>query len=290
MNSFILIDKPEGKGSFDCIRILRKLSGEKRIGFIGTLDPLATGLMIFAFGEATKLIPYLEKADKVYEVTIRLGAESDTYDAQGKIREIVCERVPTLELIRRLIDERFIGEQEQVPPSYSAIHVDGKRAYDLARKGEKVCLKARKVVFHSVKIHRFEWPHLELTVHCGSGTYIRSLAHDLGKALGGGGYVEVLRRTAIASYRVEKAVSLERLDVNNLTDNIVSPIEFFSDWKRLELDDKSYMVLANGGFIENESGLSGGPIMAVYKGVCAGVLELHDGKLKFARKFNIYVK
>jgi len=288
MNSFLLIDKPEGKGSFDCVRVLRKLSGEKRIGFIGTLDPLASGLMTFALGEATKLIPYLEKADKVYEVTIRLGAESDTYDAQGKVTAVACKNIPSLEMIVDLINKSFIGEREQVPPAYSAIHVDGKRAYELARKGEKVELKARKVIFYSIAVRSFDWPILELTVHCGSGTYVRSLAHDLGKALGCGGLVEVLRRTAIASFKVENALPLDRLNANNLADNAVSPLEFFKDWKSLELDDKSYAVLANGGYIDNAHGFVGGPILAVYKGICAGVLELREGKLKFARKFNIH--
>jgi len=145
----------------------------------------------------------------------------------------------------------------------------------------------RKVVFHSIGIRSFVWPRLELTVHCGSGTYIRSLAHDLGKSLGCGGYVDVLRRTAVASHKVEDSVPLERLDSGNLPGIAVSPLDFFKDWGRMELDDRLYAVLANGGFLENVSGFTEFPLLAVYKGLCVGVIELHEGKLKFARKFNM---
>jgi tRNA pseudouridine55 synthase len=288
MDYFLLIDKPEGKGSFDCVRILRRMSGVKRIGFAGTLDPLASGLMIFAVGEATKLIPYLEKSDKRYDVTVRLGAESDTYDAQGKISEVKCDVPPGREEIVRLIEENFTGEREQTPPAFSAVHVDGKRAYDLARMGKKVNLKPRKVVFYEVAIVAYEWPALKMSVHCGSGTYVRSLAHDLGRLLGCGGYVEALRRTAIGRHAVKDAVALDKITAENLADHALTPQDFFDDWPSMDLDDGSYAVLANGGMMDGKKNVSGKPVMAVYKGKCAGVIEEHAGKLKFARKFNIF--
>lgn len=299
MDGFLLVDKPEGITSFYCLKILRRISGVRKIGFAGTLDPLATGLMIFAFGEATKLIPYLEKSDKVYDVTIRLGAVSDTYDAKGTITGVLPEgsgipaNIKNRSSIEKILEDDFMGEREQAPPAYSAIHIDGKRAYDLARKGEKVVMKKRPVHFYDIRIRSFSWPLLKLTVHCGSGTYIRSLAHDLGQVLECGGYVEELRRVKIALHSIKTAVPLDGLDPVALKKSIIPPQIFFGEWRMMDLSDSDYRILANGGFIENpglESAVKEGvvfPIMALYRGKCAGVLGLHDGKLKFSRKFNI---
>lgn len=297
MNGFLLIDKPEGITSFYCVRILRRVSGVRRIGFAGTLDPLATGLMIFALGEATKLITFLEKADKVYDVSIKFGAVSDTYDAKGRIEKIKVPREPSRSLIEKVIADEFTGEKEQVPPVFSAIQINGRRAYDLARKGQKVVLKKRPVNFYDVKIKSYAWPVLRLNVHCGSGTYIRSLAHDLGQALYCGGYVEKLRRVKIGLHGIKGAIPLYDLDALNLRKHLIAPDVFFGDWRRKNLTGREYAVLANGGFIESaaEGGSNGdiadknglAPIMALYKGQCVGILESRGGKLKFAKKFNI---
>jgi tRNA pseudouridine55 synthase len=294
MHGFLLIDKPEGITSFYCVKILRRLSGVRRIGFLGTLDPLATGLMIFALGEATKLISYLEGADKVYDVSIRLGAISDTYDARGGIEKMDHAQKPSRTVIAKLIEDEFIGPREQLPPAYSAIHVNGQRAYDLARKGQKVILKKRPVHFFEIKIRSYVWPVLKLNVHCGSGTYIRSLAHDLGQRLGCGGYVEKLRRVKIALHKIKDAISLDDLDVLELRKRLVLPQVFLDGWRQTELTESEYGILGNGGSIEKaETGAdeiaAGGrmPILALYRGKCVGVLEVHRGKLKFARKFNI---
>jgi tRNA pseudouridine55 synthase len=288
MNAFLIIDKPEGMTSFDCVRFLRRISGERRIGFVGTLDPLATGMMIFAFGEATKLIRYLEGADKTYEVRIRLGAESDTYDAQGKIKEIRSVKMLDIEAIRRVLEEHFSGEQEQEPPMYSAVHVAGKRAYELARQGERITLKKRKVMFYAVVIKAYKWPYLDLSVRCGSGTYIRSMAHDLGKALSCGGYVQTLRRSSIGSHGLNEAAYLKSFNSANWQKYLVSIESFFKDWFKLELDEKCYRVLSNGGEVNNTFNLDAGRVLAMFKGLCVGVLLVNGQKLKFERKFNIF--
>lgn len=287
MNAFLFIDKPKGITSFYCVKVLRKLCNVRRIGFVGTLDPLATGLMIFALGEATKLIPYLENMDKIYDVTLHLGATSSTYDAQGDLQAYKDPVRPLRSDIEKVIEEEFLGEKDQVPPAFSAIQIEGKRAYDLARRGEKVNLKKRLVHFFEIKIRSSSWPVLRLTVHCSSGTYVRSLAHDLGQKLRCGAYVEELRRTKIGSYKIDKAVELSHLDRNNLVRYFVQPQEMFSDFLQLQLTPKDYLHLSNGGFIKNSSGSTRGPILAMYEGKCVGMLEVHEGKLKFAKKFNI---
>ncbi len=295
MNGFLLVDKPRGITSFYCVKILRRLSGQKRIGFVGTLDPLATGLMIFALGDATKLISLLEKTDKVYETVIRFGAVSDTYDAEGKITANEVVERPSKEKIEKVLEEDFSGEHLQAPPVFSAIQIHGKRAYDLARKGEKVELKKRPVHFYSIEIVSYEWPLLKIRVRCGSGTYIRSLAHDLGQALGCGGYVQELRREKIGKHDVGSAVVLDDLDAEGLKKALVAPQNFLSGMPVLDLSDEEFSVLGNGGFIEvrgesepeSEAADAGGVILAVYKGECAGLLEEMNGKLKFRRKFNM---
>jgi tRNA pseudouridine55 synthase len=286
MNGFLLVDKPKGITSFYCVKILRKTVGVRRIGFAGTLDPLATGLMIFALGEATKMIEYLEKSDKVYEAVIRLGAVSDTYDADGKIEEMSGFEKPERRKIEKILKNEFVGSREQTPPAFSAIHVDGKRAYDLARKGEKVELKKRAVQFFAISINSYNWPLINVTVHCGSGTYIRSFAHDLGKILGCGAYVEELRRIKIGAYKVEDAISIDDSNRKNILKKIVQPQDFFSDFDRLDLSDAELETLNHGGFVGRAAD-TGQPILAMHKGECVGVLEAFQGKLKYRNKFNM---
>lgn len=296
MNGFLFIDKPKGLTSFSCLRGLRKVCNMKRLGFLGTLDPLATGLMIYAVGEATKLISFLEGMDKVYDVWIELGAKSTTYDAEGELTVKKNPRKPGRVEIEEMLEEEFLGERMQVPPAYSAIQIGGKRAYALARKGEKVELKSRKVVFYDLKLKSYSWPMLRISVHCSSGTYIRSLAHDLGEKLGCYGYVKDLRRTKIGSYSIKDAVKYDDLNEVNYRNYIISPQDMLKDWLQIDLSDSDYKVLASGGFVGEKLGVENGagvgdlpvasPILALYRGQCVGVLERHKGKLKFKKKFN----
>ena len=283
MHGFLFIDKLKGETSFSCVSALRRILGVRKIGFLGTLDPLATGLLIFAVGEATKLISFLEGLDKTYEVSVRMGAVSNTYDAEGEIEEISGFDKPELSKIEKILKNDFLGEREQVPPAFSAIHIDGKRAYELARKGEKVEMKSRKVTFYGLKIVSYEWPLVRILVHCGSGTYVRSLAHDLGQKLGCGGYVEELRRTKVSNFSVEEAVELG----DDVGEKMVPVEDMFPDWQRKELSDVDFGILANGGFVGDGLKMGENPGLAMYKGQCVGVLEVKEGKLKFKRKFNI---
>ncbi len=204
------IDKPAGMTSHDVVARVRRLTGIRRVGHAGTLDPLATGVLLVCVGPATRIVEYLQRGRKVYETTVRLGQETDTYDADG---EVVAERpVPDFSLTE--IDEAlnvFRGEITQTPPAYSAIKQNGQPLYKLARAGVAVDVPTRQVTIDAIEILDWRNPELHLRITCSPGVYIRSIAHDLGRKLGVGGHVQSLRRAASGSWRVEDAVTLAAL-------------------------------------------------------------------------------
>lgn len=205
MNSdsqILFIDKPKGVTSYDVIRRLKPKFPRMKIGHAGTLDPLASGLLIVAIGGATKQLTQFLKLSKRYIVEATFGKISATYDAEGPFTEILHEPI-FREAIEKNLREHFTGEILQIPPAYSAAKIQGQRAYDLARQGKKVVLEPRKVRIESCEIFSYEWPRLSLDVRCSSGTYIRSLVHDLGQKLGCGAYVSNLRRTEIGEYHLD---------------------------------------------------------------------------------------
>ncbi len=214
-NGFILINKPAGITSHDVVDKLREITKIKKIGHSGTLDPFATGLLILAISrEATKKLSYFLKLDKEYIATLRLGAESDTFDKEGKIVKKEIKEIPTLKKIKNVL-KTFLGEIEQIPPIFSAKKIKGKKAYDLARKGLKVKLKPQKVKIYEISILKYKFPFLKIKVKCSSGTYIRSLASDIGKKLNCGAYLENLIRTKIGEFSLKNAVSLSQLNSEN---------------------------------------------------------------------------
>ena len=207
MEEIIFVDKPSGMSSFGAVarvrRILTQREGHKvKVGHTGTLDPFATGLLILLAGKATKKAPELTKKDKVYEATIRLGATSSTGDPEGEITETGA-KLPTREEIEAVLPQ-FRGEIQQTPPAFSAIKVNGQRAYKLARAGKDVEIPSRTVTIYELEIMGYDAPLLKIRAHVSSGTYIRTLAEDLGKALGCGAYCTELRRTKIADYDIAK--------------------------------------------------------------------------------------
>lgn len=284
MIGFLLIDKAKGEVSFKGVMVLRKLFDTRRIGFVGTLDPLATGLMIYVVGDATKLISYLDKADKVYEATVRFGGVSSTYDAAGTIETYAGSPEPTRRQIEKVLEDCFTGEIEQTPPVFSAIKIKGKPAYEYARKGKEVKLKSRKTMVFEIEILTYAWPLLRLRVHCSSGTYIRSIAHDLGKMLGCGGYIEELRRTKIGHYTVKNAVSMETLSSANIVQRLLRPEEFFDDFLQIELNQHEYDILRNGQHVYKQNGHLKGPILAMFEGRCVGVVRIEEGIMRFEKQ------
>lgn len=208
----LLIDKPAGITSFGVVaRVRRRLSqqlGKKaKVGHTGTLDPFATGLMIIVTGKECRNAGNYSKLDKVYEATIRLGQTSTTGDPEGEIINVSGNQ-PQLSDIQTAV-EQFQGEITQRPPMFSAIKINGRRAYDLARKGEVVEMPERQVTIYSLQILDYTYPELRIRVHVSSGTYIRTLAEDIGKALMTGAYCSELRRTKIADFRIEDAEAIE---------------------------------------------------------------------------------
>ncbi len=205
-----LIDKASGWTSFDVVAKLRGLTKIRKIGHAGTLDPLATGLLIVCLGKATKTIQGYQDAVKRYEALVRLGATTKTDDAEGDEENLrSTDGVDETHIAAAL--DKFKGEIDQIPPMYSAIKKNGVRMYKLARKGLEVERSPRRVVIHAMDMLRFENPELALDVTCSKGTYIRSLARDLGEELQCGGYLKALRRTAIGEYTVDKAVTLDQI-------------------------------------------------------------------------------
>ncbi len=214
MNQVLLIDKSAGWTSFDVVAKIRgaakTISGNKKIkvGHAGTLDPFATGLLIVLIGDETKKQDNYMKQDKEYEATLFLGATSTTGDPEGDITPHEC-KVPDHEGIVTAL-ETFQGTISQTPPIYSAIKVDGKRAYKLAREGKAPEMKPREVTIHEIELLDYKFPELKIRVSCSSGTYIRTLAEDIGKGLGCGAYLTALRRTKVGNYNVENALTIDK--------------------------------------------------------------------------------
>ena len=211
MSSFgvIVVDKPEGPTSHKVVSIVRRGTGVRKVGHAGTLDPRASGVLVLCLGPATRLSEYLSSSTKSYEARIRFGESTETYDAEGETTSSAGE-VPTEVQIESAL-EMFRGEIQQVPPPYSAIKLQGKKAYELAREGKPVKLDPRSVTVYELTKLQYEPPELSVRVECSAGTYIRSLAHDLGQALSTGAHLSALRRLRAGPFGLEDAVSLEEL-------------------------------------------------------------------------------
>jgi tRNA pseudouridine55 synthase len=208
-HGFLVLDKHAGITSRDAVDdALAWFPRGTRIGHTGTLDPLATGVLVLAVGAATRLTEYVQRMTKTYRAGLCLGASSDTDDADGRILPIVNAAVPALPSVADAV-RAMVGEIDQVPPAFSAARTGGRRAYELARKGNEVGLKPRRVNIYGIDILRFDYPHLELEVRCGKGTYIRSLARDLGTRLHSGAYVESLRRLKVGAFLAAQALPLD---------------------------------------------------------------------------------
>lgn len=214
---FLLINKPKGITSHDVIYFVRKVTAEKKVGHAGTLDPNATGLLIVGVGRSsTKKLGWIAKdTKKTYEAEIFLGEERGTDDFEG---QIVSEKndfpAPDTTLLKKTLMS-FKGKQKQMPPAYSALKIKGKKAYELARKGEKVTLKERDVIIHSIELLQYKYPVLKIKTTVSSGTYIRALARDIGKQLGCGAYLRNLKRTKIGDYNLTDAKDMNELTADN---------------------------------------------------------------------------
>jgi tRNA pseudouridine55 synthase len=251
------VNKPSGPTSHDVVNVVRRGTRERRVGHAGTLDPLAKGVLVLALGKATRLLEYLSVSDKRYRATVRLGVMTDTYDIQGQVMgEFPLADDLTPEVINSLLQRKFVGDILQQPPVYSALKVGGKAAYARARAGEQVALEPRPITIHAIELLELNPPDLTLDVHCGPGTYIRSLAHDLGQALGCGATLAGLTRLSSGGFRLEKAVPLDALQVafeDGSWREYLLPADLALDGTpQVRLDEASYEHLRNGRPIASE--------------------------------------
>lgn len=222
---FILINKPVGPTSHTIVNKLRRITNLKKIGHAGTLDPFADGLLILAIGrESTKKISQFVKLDKEYVADLLLGATTDTFDNEGKIATQPCDHKPKEPEILAIL-HNFIGKQDQIPPMFSAKKVQGQKLYELARKGIEIERQPCPIEIFSIVLNEYTYPHLRITVHCSTGTYIRSLGHDIGQKLGCGAYLNKLSRTKIGKFDIKDSITLEKLNSDNWEDHIFNPGE-----------------------------------------------------------------
>ncbi len=212
MTGLILLDKPQGVTSFGAVARVRRIFGEKRAGHTGTLDPMATGVLPILLGRSTRLCDMILAADKRYQAEILLGTVTDTYDITGEILSR-CDKIPSDDAVLSALD-KFRGKIMQTPPIFSALKRDGERLYDIARRGESIEIEPREVEIKELNVIALDDNVLTVDVLCSKGTYIRSLAHDIGAALGCGATLKALRRTATGSFLIADCVSLEQLEAN----------------------------------------------------------------------------
>ncbi len=256
-NGILVIDKPTGTTSRAMVDATARLVPGARVGHAGTLDPLATGVLVVCVGPATRLVETIQGLAKTYQVEIRLGARSDTLDADGRIEEDDSPPIPSAGEIAVALAP-FRGVIQQTPPQFSALKVAGRRAYDLARKGSVVELKPRPVRIDRIAVLDYAWPILALEVDCGGGTYIRSLARDVGEKLGSSGYVQTLRRTRIGGFTLDQAVDPGVL-VNRAAfeSHLLDPVLAVQGLTQIVLDPAQRAAVALGKRIPvGESGLA----------------------------------
>lgn len=253
MFGILLIDKPLEFSSHDVVAVLRRKLNTRRIGHAGTLDPLATGLLVIAVGPATRFLQYLDLEPKVYQARIQFGIETDTYDGEG---EAIEEKPVPFDLEARIADEikNFLGTIQQLPPMYSAVKVKGKPLYKYARDGVEIERKPREVHIERYEILRVEGSVAEVEIECSGGTYVRTLAHDLGQAIGCGAHLSGLVRTQIGDFHLEEAVGLD----DDLLDNLIPLAEAIEPMPIRKMNLAETMRVRNGGNVPNTTNRTDG--------------------------------
>jgi tRNA pseudouridine55 synthase len=285
MFGFLNVDKPGGMTSRDVVNRVERLVRPAKCGHAGTLDPLATGVLVVALGQATRLMEYVHRLPKTYQGTFLLGRESDTEDIEGDVVELELPPVPSIAALEGAV-QQFVGTIQQRPPDYSAIKVEGKRAYKMARRGEAVELAARPVEIYSLKIVRYEYPELELLVRCGSGTYIRSLGRDLAASLDTAAVMSQLRRLAIGPFGVEEAVCVDALSRERIESRLLSPLIGLEGMARVEVKEEEVRRLMNGQVIANRWATDAQEAAAIAgDGRLVAILQPKNGGLAPAKCF-----
>ncbi len=253
MNGIIIINKHKGCTSHDIVYKVKKMFNEK-VGHTGTLDPMATGVLPLLIGKGTQCSKYLINHDKIYNVTLQLGEKTDTADSEGKVIETkeVKEKTLKKENIEKIL-EKFKGKQEQIPPIYSAIKVNGKKLYEYARKGQEVEIKPRKIEIYNIELLNIKekQKQIEFQVSCSKGTYIRSLCEDIAQRLETVGYMLELKRIQVGNFNIKEAITIEQLENNIdnkefIEENFIQFEEIFENKEKIELDDRKLRLFLNG--------------------------------------------
>ena len=276
----IIVDKPVGPTSHQVVSIVRRGTGVRKVGHAGTLDPRASGVLVLCIGAATRLSEYLSTASKRYQAVIRFGSSTQTYDSEGEILEQTGDS-PSRKAIEDVLPA-FRGEIHQVPPPFSAIKVQGAKAYELARKGEEVELEPRQVTIYDLKLLSYKHPDLSLEIECSAGTYIRSLAHDLGEQLSTGAHLAELRRIKSGPFTIKDAVPLPKLEVGFMVDKwekyLVPAVEALPEFPMVKVDQEDLGKIQHGHRISAEAGSSGIARAVNFDGELVAILEaVEDG-------------
>lgn len=276
MDGLLILDKPRGASSHDLVNAVRRTTGEKRVGHAGTLDPMATGVLVLCLGRAVRLSEYLSDHDKRYRAVVQLGVETDTYDATGNILSSKDVALAPEQIEPAL--NSFLGKIEQLPPAHSAVQKNGVRAYKLARQGVAVELEPRPVEIYSIVLRSFVEHRVEFDVHCSKGTYIRSLAHDLGAKLGTGAHLTALRRLASGEFSLEQSVTLDQLRdraARGDVQQMLLPMDrAVSQFDAVHLHAADARAVRNGQFIQAPANLTTALVRAYdERGQFIGLLE-----------------
>ena len=287
MPDFVLpVDKPEGPTSHDVVAQARKVLGIRKVGHTGTLDPFASGLLILCVGRATRLAEYLSGLDKTYEATAKLGITTDTLDRDGKVLE---DRVGWRELAEPAVAEAlstFQGEIEQVPLQFSAKKVDGVAMHRRARRGEQVRLEPCVVTVHSIELLAMELPEIRFRVRCSSGTYLRSIARDLGEELGVGAHLTALRRITIGAFGVDGAIGVGQLADTAAVDGVrIDPLAALGHLPAVEVGEEEAGRLAHGQRLRLDEAAPNGLVAVANAGALLAVAEIDDGLLSPRKVF-----
>lgn len=249
MDGIINVYKTKGITSFDAVKVIKKISNTKHVGHTGTLDPLAEGVLPICLGKATKLVDYIMNDFKIYSAVLKLGSVTDTYDREGKIIEEKPVDVTKEQIEASVLS--FVGDINQVPPMYSALKVNGRRLYELARQGVEIERNSRPIKIYEINITNIDIPYVSFTVKCSKGTYIRSLCYDIGMKLDCGALMWDLERIATGNFTAENAVKLNELSAENIKEYLIPLDEALHMYDKLYLDNELEKLLVNGVCIKN---------------------------------------
>lgn len=281
VSGVLVVDKPIGLTSHDVVQIIRRGTGIRRAGHTGTLDPRASGVLVILVGPAVRLSEYVSASDKRYQATIQLGSSTDTYDSEGEITQTSEVGEISEEDFNEIL-QKFVGEIEQIPPPYSAVKVKGRKAYEMARQGEDVDLEPRIINVYSLEILEWAPPEAVIDVYCSSGTYVRSLAHDLGRELGTGAHLIGLRRTKSGRFTLRDAVPLRRLqesfEAGDWYRFLIPAAEALSDWPMIELDPDEVELVRHGHRVPAGPEDKGWVRAVSQQGDLVALMEMEDGE------------